>query len=87
MRKQRGDLTIPWACQVFFAFSLKIFYAAGMPPASVGDRECLNFSWIPIYEVLEQRGLKAWLVDARQVKFVPGRKSDVQDCQWLQKLT
>jgi hypothetical protein len=27
-----------------------------------------------------------WLVDTRQVKYVPGRKSDVQDCQWLQKL-
>jgi transposase len=42
--------------------------------------------WIPIYEVLERRGLKLWLVDARQMKYVPGRKSDVQDCQWLQKL-
>ena len=40
---------------------------------------------IPVYEVLEQRGLKVWLVDARQLKYVPGRKSDVQDCQWLQK--
>lgn len=39
-----------------------------------------------MYEVLEQRGLKVWLVDARQVKYVPGRKRDVQDCQWLQKL-
>jgi transposase len=36
--------------------------------------------------VLEQRGLTVWLVDARQMKYVPGRKSDVQDCQWLQKL-
>src|SRR3569833_970509 len=42
--------------------------------------------WIPVYELLEQRGLKVWLVDARQVKYVPGRKSDIQDCQWLQKL-
>ena len=42
--------------------------------------------WIPVYEVLEQRGLKVWLVDTRQLKYVPGRKSDVQDCQWLQKL-
>jgi transposase len=42
--------------------------------------------WIPVYEVLEQRGLTVWLVDARQMKYVPGRKSDVQDCQWLQKL-
>jgi len=41
---------------------------------------------IPVYEVLEQRGLTVWLVDARQMKYVPGRKSDVQDCQWLQKL-
>ena len=39
-----------------------------------------------MYEVLEQRGLTVWLVDARQMKYVPGRKSDVQDCQWLQKL-
>jgi transposase len=42
--------------------------------------------WIPVYEVLERRGLTVWLVDARQMKYVPGRKSDVQDCQWLQKL-
>jgi transposase len=42
--------------------------------------ESTGVYWIPIYEVLEQRGLKVWLVDARQMK------SDVQDCQWLQKL-
>jgi transposase len=48
--------------------------------------ESTGVYWIPVYEVLEQRGLQVWLVDARQVKYVPGRKSDVQDCQWLQKL-
>ena len=48
--------------------------------------ESTGVYWIPMYEVLEQRGLKVWLVDARQMKYVPGRKSDVQDCQWLQKL-
>jgi transposase len=48
--------------------------------------ESTGVYWIPVYEVLEQRGLAVWLVDARQVKYVPGRKSDVQDCQWLQKL-
>lgn len=48
--------------------------------------ESTGVYWIPVYEVLEQRGLTVWLVDARQVKYVPGRKSDVQDCQWLQKL-
>ena len=48
--------------------------------------ESTGVYWIPVFEVLEQRGLKVWLVDARQMKYVPGRKSDVQDSQWLQKL-
>jgi transposase len=48
--------------------------------------ESTGVYWIPVYEVLEQHGLTVWLVDARQLKYVPGRKSDVQDCQWLQKL-
>src|SRR5215472_18196605 len=48
--------------------------------------ESTGVYWIPVYEILEQRGLTVWLVDARQLKYVPGRKSDVQDCQWLQKL-
>jgi len=48
--------------------------------------ESTGVYWIPLYEVLQQHGLKVWLVDARQMKYVPGRKSDVADCQWLQKL-
>jgi len=48
--------------------------------------ESTGVYWIPVYEVLEQRGLQVWLVDAGQVRHVPGRKSDVQDCQWLQRL-
>ena len=48
--------------------------------------ESTGVYWIPVFEVLEQRGLKVWLVDARQMKYMPGRKSEVQDCQWLQKL-
>lgn len=48
--------------------------------------ESTGVYWIPVYEVLEQRGLSVWLVDARQMKYVPGRKSDVLDCQWIQKL-
>lgn len=48
--------------------------------------ESTGVYWIPVYELLEQHGLKVWLVDARQMKYVPGRKSDVQDCQWLQRL-
>jgi len=51
--------------------------------------ESTGVYWIAVFEVFEvfeQHGLKVWLVDARQLKNVPGRKSDVQDCQWLQKL-
>src|SRR5919109_3086124 len=39
---------------------------------------------IPVYEILEARGFRVHLVHARHLKHVPGRKSDVQDCQWLQ---
>ena len=41
---------------------------------------------MPLYEVLEARGFEVKLVDARKVKNVSGRKSDVLDCQWLQQL-
>lgn len=41
---------------------------------------------IPLYEILEERGIEVRLVNARHVKNVPGRKSDVLDCQWLQRL-
>jgi len=42
--------------------------------------------WIPLYDVLEERGLTVYLVNARHTKNLPGRKSDVQECQWLLKL-
>src|SRR6202163_1418027 len=42
--------------------------------------------WIPIYEILEERGLEVYLVNARHTKNLPGRKSDVQESQWLLKL-
>jgi transposase len=48
--------------------------------------ESTGVYWIPIYEILEARGLKVYVVNARHVKHVPGRKSDLQDCQWLQRL-
>jgi transposase len=48
--------------------------------------EATGVYWLPVYEHLEQAGLEVLLVDARGVKYVPGRKSDVQDCQWLQEL-
>jgi transposase len=42
--------------------------------------------WIPVYEILEAAGFDVCLVNAYFVKSVPGRKSDVKDCQWVQKL-
>jgi transposase len=48
--------------------------------------ESTGVYWIPLFELLESRGFTVYLVNARHVKNVPGRKSDVQDCQWLQQL-
>lgn len=48
--------------------------------------ESTGIYWIPVFEILERRGLDVRLVNARHVKNVPGRKSDVSDCQWLQQL-
>ena len=48
--------------------------------------ESTGVFWIPIYELLEQAGITPYLVNARHVKTVPGRKSDWNDAQWLQKL-
>ena len=42
--------------------------------------------WIPVYDVLEEAGFQVWLVNARDTKNLPGRKSDVQESQWLLKL-
>ena len=48
--------------------------------------ESTGVYWIPLYEILEQRGLEVLLVNARDVHNVRGRKSDVSDCEWLQQL-
>jgi transposase len=48
--------------------------------------ESTGVYWVPLYEVLEERGFKVKLVDARKVKNVSGRKTDVLDCQWVQQL-
>ena len=48
--------------------------------------ESTGVYWIPLFEILEQRGFEVLLVDARRLKTVPGRKTDVLDCQWLQQL-
>jgi len=48
--------------------------------------ESTGVYWIPVFQVLEERGFEVKLVDARQLKRVPGRKTDVADSQWLQQL-
>jgi hypothetical protein len=48
--------------------------------------ESTGVYWIPVYEILEQRGFEVLLVNARDTRNVPGRKTDVNDAQWLQQL-
>jgi len=48
--------------------------------------EATGVYWVPVYEVLEDAGIEAFLFDGRQTRRVSGRKSDVLDCQWSQKL-
>jgi len=48
--------------------------------------ESTGVYWIPLFQILEARGFQVFLVNAHHVKNVPGRKSDVSDCQWLQYL-
>lgn len=48
--------------------------------------ESTGVYWINLYDVLEEAGIEVYLVNGRDVKNVPGRKSDVKDCQWLREL-
>lgn len=48
--------------------------------------ESTGVYWIPLFDILERRGLKPCLVDARHMKNVPGRRTDWQECQWIQYL-
>lgn len=48
--------------------------------------EATGIYWNILYEILEESGIDVWLVDGRQTKQVPGRKTDVKDCQWIQQL-
>ncbi len=48
--------------------------------------ESTGVYWIPIYEILVAQGFEVYLVNARHVKNVPGRKTDILDCQWIQQL-
>ena len=48
--------------------------------------ESTGVYWIPVFQILEERGFEVYLVNAQSVKHVPGRKTDVCDCQWIQHL-
>jgi transposase len=48
--------------------------------------EATGVYWNILYEILDEAGVDVWLVDGRQTKQVPGRKTDVKDCQWIQQL-
>jgi hypothetical protein len=48
--------------------------------------ESTGVYWIPLFEILEQRGIRPCLVNARHMKNVPGRRTDWHECQWLQYL-
>lgn len=48
--------------------------------------EATGVYWVILYDILESKGLDVWLVDGRSTKQVPGRKTDVKDCQWIQQL-
>lgn len=48
--------------------------------------ESTGVYWIPLMQILETRGFEVYLVNARYAKNVPGRRTDVSDCQWLQYL-
>lgn len=48
--------------------------------------EATGVYWVILHEILEAAGIDVWLVDGRQTKQVPGRKTDVKDCQWIREL-
>lgn len=59
------------------------FRACGVTSVAM---ESTGVYWIPVYEILEQRGFEVILVNARYAKNVPGRKTDVSDAAWLRQL-
>ena len=48
--------------------------------------ESTGVYWIPVFEILDNHGFEVLLVNARQIRHVPGRKTDMLDCQWIQRL-
>lgn len=93
-----GDEEI-WVCvpagrdeehvRVFSTFTVALHALADWLEACGIDTvamESTGIYWLPLYEILEGRGFEVYLVNARHLKNVDGRKSDVHDCQWVQTL-
>lgn len=81
----------PDGCDVraFGAFTADLHALAAWLTRCAIDRvamESTGVYWIPLFELLSARGFEVRLVDPRQLKRVPGRKTDVLDCQWIQQL-
>jgi len=75
--------------QCFGAFTADLYaLAAWLQQCQIDTvvMESTGVYWIALFEVLEERGFDVKLVDPHAVRQVPGRKTDVQDCQWLQEL-
>ena len=73
----------------FEAFTADLYRLADWLPecrVETVAMESTGVYWIPLFGVLEERGFEVMLVDPSRIKNVPGRKTDVLDCQWLQQL-
>lgn len=88
-----------WACvpegrdevsvRVFETFTVDLYDLANWLRACGVETvamESTGVYWIPVFEILEERGFELYLVNARHVKNVTGRKTDLLDCQWVQQL-
>lgn len=75
--------------RVFATFTVDLYALADWLEAcgiETVAMESTGVYWIPVYEILEARGFEVYLVNARHLKNVPGRKTDILDCQWIQQL-
>ena len=72
--------------QEFAAFTADLYRLADWLSECGVETVSTGVYWIPLFGVLEERGFEVMLVDPRRIKNVPGRKTDVLDCQWLQQL-
>ena len=75
--------------RVFRTFTVDLYALANWLESCGVDTvamESTGVYWIPIYDILETRGFEVYLVNARHIKNVSGRKTDILDCQWIQEL-